>query len=129
LIADPAKELRSFRIALSYPTGTKRGTGRGAFIDSLLGAIDDFYMQVIQNLKPWMPAAPRLRSPDELKPVEPVPASLVSTAISSQDGPQPENAGPAQASNEDQEAMQADNVELDPEDSQPKPDVAPIATA
>jgi hypothetical protein len=129
LIGDPAKELRSFRIALSYPAGTKRGTGRGAFIDSLLDAVDDFYMQVIQNLKPWMPAAPRLRSPDELKPVEPVPASLVSTAISSQDGPQPENAGSVQSSNEDQEAMRTDNTELDPEDTPPQADVAPIATA
>lgn len=89
LISDPAKELRSFQVAQSSPAGTKRGTGRGCFIDSLLTAIDDFYEQVIQNLKPWMPAPPRLRSPDEPQPVEPVAASLVSTAISSQDGPDP----------------------------------------
>lgn len=87
LLSDASKELRSFRIAQSFAAGTKRGTGRGAFIDSFLHAIDDFYEQVLQNLKPWMPAPPRLRSPEEPK-AEPVPTSLVSTAISSQDGPQ-----------------------------------------
>lgn len=86
LISDPGRELRAFRIALSAPAGSKRGTGRGAFIDSVLSAVDDFYEQIIQNLKPWMPAPPRLRSADDIQPVEPVPASLVSTAISSQDG-------------------------------------------
>jgi len=86
LILDAKKELRSFRVALCVPAGSKRGTGRGSFIDSVLGVVDAFYEQVIQNLKPWMPAPPRLRSPEDVKPVEPVPASLVSTAISSQDG-------------------------------------------
>ncbi|GAA4438905.1 stress response protein [Phytohabitans houttuyneae] len=86
LISDPAKELRAFRVAMSAPAGSKRGTGRGAFIDSVLAAIDDFYEQVIQNLKPWMPAPPRLRTPEDIQPVEPVSPSLVSTAISSQDG-------------------------------------------
>ena len=88
LLADATKELRSFRIAQSTAAGAKRGTGRGAFIDSLLAAIDEFYERVIQNLKPWIPAPPRLRSPDEPLP-EPVPVSLVSTSISSQDGPEP----------------------------------------
>jgi hypothetical protein len=87
VIGDAAKELRAFRVAQSSPAGTKRGTGRGAFIDSFLAAIDDFYEQVLQNLKPWMPAPPRLRAMDE-PAAEPVPAGLPSTAISSQDGPQ-----------------------------------------
>lgn len=86
LISDPTRELRGFRIAQSTPAGSKRGTGRGAFIDSLLSATDDFYELIIQDLKPWMPAPPRLRSADQVQPTEPVPASLVSTAISSQDG-------------------------------------------
>jgi hypothetical protein len=86
LISDPTKELRAFRVAMSAPAGAKRGTGRGAFIDSVVAAIDDFYEQVIQHLKPWMPAPPRLRTPEEIQPVEPVSPSLVSTAISSQDG-------------------------------------------
>jgi hypothetical protein len=88
LVADPSKELRTFRVAANSPAGTKRGTGRGSFIDSVLDAIDGFYEQVIQNLKPWMPAPPKLRAPEEAVEVEPVRPALVSTAISSQDGPQ-----------------------------------------
>ncbi|MFG3601796.1 stress response protein [Micromonospora chersina] len=87
LITDPTRELRSFRVARSTTAGTKRGTGRGAFIDSVVGAVDDFYEQIIQNLKPWMPAPPRLRTPEDVQPAEPVAASLISTAISSQDSP------------------------------------------
>ena len=88
LISDPSRELRAFRIAQSAAAGTKRGSGRGAFIDSVLHAIDDFYEQIIQNLKPWMPAAPRLRTSEDVIPVQPVASSLVSTAISSQDSPE-----------------------------------------
>ncbi|MBM2623208.1 stress response protein [Actinoplanes sp. LDG1-06] len=87
LIGDPSKELKAFRVAANSTAGTKRGTGRGAFIDSVLTAVDDFYEQVLQNLKPWMQAPPRLRSPEEVV-AEPVPPSLISTAISSQDGPE-----------------------------------------
>ncbi|BEL03414.1 hypothetical protein Q0Z83_016050 [Actinoplanes sichuanensis] len=97
LIGDPSKELRTFRIALTSAAGTKRGRGRGSFIDSVLDAIDDFYAQVIQNLKPWMPAAPRMRSADEVVAVEPVPAALSSTALSSQDDPAPMAAPPEPA--------------------------------
>lgn len=88
VVSDPARELRAFRIAQSSTAGTKRGTGRGSFIDSVLAAVDDFYEQVLQNLKPWISAPPRLRSADEPTSTEPVTKSLVSTAISSQDGPQ-----------------------------------------
>ncbi len=84
LIADPQKELRSFRIALSLPSGAKRGRGRGSFIDSVLQAIDVFYGEVMQNLKAWSASPPRLREVSE--PEQAVVGSLVSTALSSQDG-------------------------------------------
>ncbi|MFI5916072.1 stress response protein [Dactylosporangium sp. NPDC051541] len=93
LIGDPPKDLRAFRVAQNSVAGSKRGTGRGAFIDSVLEAIDAFYEDVIQNLKPWMPAPPKLRLAEETIPVEPVAPSLSSTAISSQDGPEPMEAG------------------------------------
>ena len=89
VISDPTRELKSFRVALSSNAGTKRGTGRGSFIDSVLDAVDVFYQQVIQNLKPWIAAPPRLRPAEAPVPAEPVDESLISTSISSQDGPQP----------------------------------------
>jgi hypothetical protein len=82
LVADPNRELRMFRVAHSTPMGTKRGTGRSSFIDSVLKTVDDFYGAVVQNLKPWAAAPPRLREPDLVAATGP----LTSTSLSSQDG-------------------------------------------
>ena len=85
LIEDPKRELRTFHVALSAPMGTKRGQGRGSFITSVLDLLDEFYRSVVQNLKPWAAAPPRLR-PDPTDVGEPgLAPQLVSTAISSQD--------------------------------------------
>ena len=83
LVQDPAKDLRSFRVALSSPLGAKRSRGRGSFIDSVQDAVDTFYGDVLQYLKAWSAAAPRMR--EEPEPPT-VPAALSSTALSSQDG-------------------------------------------
>ncbi|OMQ16433.1 hypothetical protein A7K94_0202570 [Modestobacter sp. VKM Ac-2676] len=87
LVQDPKREIRSFRIALSSPLGTKRGRGRGAAIDSVLEAVESFYGEVLQNLKTWTVAAPKMREAAEL-PKAQSPA-LASTALSSQDGIEP----------------------------------------
>jgi hypothetical protein len=60
LVADPKKEFRTFRIAAASPMGTKRGTGRGGFIDSVLSAVDGFYEAVAQEITPWAAKAPQL---------------------------------------------------------------------
>ncbi|WP_199521661.1 hypothetical protein [Jiangella anatolica] len=87
LVSDPAKELRSFRVAQVLPMGGKRGRGRGTFIDSVLAAVDTFYGEVVQHLKAWSAAPPRLRPEPEPTDQRPeVPPALVSTALSSQDG-------------------------------------------
>lgn len=83
LIEDPKKELRSFRIALGSPLGSKRGRGRGSFIDSVEGAIDAFYGDIVQDLRAWTAAPPRLRDTPEQPDERP---ALTSTALSSQDG-------------------------------------------
>ncbi|CAA9244631.1 MAG: FIG00817171: hypothetical protein [uncultured Corynebacteriales bacterium] len=83
LIADPTKDLRAFRVALSAPLGTKRGRGRGSFIDSVQAAVDTFYGDVLQYLKAWSAAPPKMREEPE-SPTRP--SSLSSTALSSQDG-------------------------------------------
>jgi hypothetical protein len=94
LVSDPNKELRSFRVAASSPLGTKRGRGRGSFIDSVNDALNSFYADVVQNLKAWRAAPPQMRS----LTVEDAPGSrLTSTALSSQDGAEePGSVGPSE---------------------------------
>jgi hypothetical protein len=89
LIVDPAKELRTFRIAATTNMGTKRGRGRGCFIDSVLTGVDTFYAEVLGSLRAWSAAPPKMR-PAHPEPVdidETVPDALVSTDFSSQDEP------------------------------------------
>lgn len=86
LITDSKRELRSFRVAMSAPMGSKRGRGRGSFIDSVLDLVDTFYVDVVQHLKAWAAAPPRMR---ENEPDATQPSSLSSTALSSQDGAEP----------------------------------------
>lgn len=83
LIEDPKKELRSFRIALGMPLGSKRGRGRGSFIDSVENAINTFYGDIVQDLRAWTAVPPLLREAPEQPEERP---SLTSTALSSQDG-------------------------------------------
>jgi hypothetical protein len=61
LVEDPAHELRSFTISMSSNAGTARGQGRGSFVDSVLAAVDKFYSEVIQHIKPWAPAPPKVK--------------------------------------------------------------------
>ncbi|MGH8866568.1 MAG: stress response protein [Actinomycetes bacterium] len=84
IAGDPKKELRTFRVAITSSMGTKRAAGRGSFIQSVLDAVDHFYGQVVQNLKPWAAAPPRLHEPAEIKrPV--IPEQLVAIAMTSED--------------------------------------------
>ncbi|MGL4175555.1 MAG: hypothetical protein ACRCSN_05710 [Dermatophilaceae bacterium] len=88
LVTDPKREIRSFRIALTSALGTKRGRGRGSFIDSVLTGVDTFYGTVLGDLKTWSAAPPRLRPETPAALVDStLPSALPSTDISSQDGP------------------------------------------
>ncbi|HZJ27804.1 MAG TPA: hypothetical protein VFF40_12465 [Acidimicrobiia bacterium] len=67
LLPGDGKELATFTISLARPMGLKRGTGRQSFIASVLGTIDEFYSEVVQQLREWQPKAPELqRSPNTL---------------------------------------------------------------
>jgi hypothetical protein len=84
LVADPKRDLRAFRVEMARPMGTKRGRGTGAFIDSVLDLVDDFYGEVVQHVKAWTASPPKMR---ETPPPEgDVRPTLSSTALSSQDG-------------------------------------------
>lgn len=89
LVADPKKELKSFRVAQIHTLGSKRGAGRGSFIDSMLKAIDTSYSDIGQSLKSWTASPPRVRSEREVELDPSVNASLGSAALSSQDGDAP----------------------------------------
>lgn len=93
LVGETGRELKGFRVATSAPMGSKRGRGRGSFIDSVLQTIDGFYGDVLSDLTAWSAAPPRLRRDDEVESQAASPASLSSTDLSSQDGP--EAPGPA----------------------------------
>lgn len=58
LLPDPAAEVRSFRLTLCSPLGTKRNGLRNGFIPSVNAAVDAFYAEVVQGLKPSV--APKL---------------------------------------------------------------------
>lgn len=83
LIQDPTKELKTFRVAMTVVMGTKRGRGRGAFIDTVLDAVNEFYREVLQSLKVWRAKPPKMRELPELSYEH---GRLSSTALSSQDG-------------------------------------------
>jgi hypothetical protein len=89
LVTDPKRELRSFTVALSSPMGIKRGRGKGTFIDSVLDLVDTFYADVVQHLKAWSAAPPRMRETIQVPEQSP---QLISTSLSSQDGPEPSEA-------------------------------------
>lgn len=50
-----------FRLLLRREMGTARKTGgrTQGFIDGVVRLVDEFYVRVVQNLKPWRPPAPR----------------------------------------------------------------------
>jgi hypothetical protein len=89
LVGDGNRELRTFRITMSAAMGTKRGQGRGSFVTSVVDLLDAFYGEVVQTVKPWAASAPKLREPVVPDEQPAVAEALVSTALSSQDGPQP----------------------------------------
>lgn len=115
LIADPLKEIRGFRVEISVPMGAKRGTGRNSFIDSVLSAVSSFYEEIVQNLKPWAATPPKIRAESAFAPPADVPVALVSTAPSSQDGPELEapTAAPEQEPITDETSMVRHEVSVD----------------
>lgn len=82
LAPDASKDLRSFVIAIDSKAGAKRGKGQGGFIDSVVKSVDQFYADILQNLKPWTPTAPRMRP--EIARTD---KTNDANSLSSQDGP------------------------------------------
>jgi hypothetical protein len=82
--------------------GSKRGQGRGSFVSSVLDLLDTFYESVMQQLKAWSAPPPKLRPPQPEEPEPKLPTALVSTSLSSQDGPEPADPTPQPAAADDE---------------------------
>ena len=62
IVENPKGDIRQFTLTLNKSAGSKRGRGRGTFIDSVLDLVDEFYEQVVQDLKPAVAPAPKIKS-------------------------------------------------------------------
>jgi hypothetical protein len=45
--------------------GSKRDSGRGSFVESVMNAAETFYGDVLQKLRAWKPAPPQLKKSAE----------------------------------------------------------------
>lgn len=87
ILDDRKREIRSFKLTLARRAGTKRGQGKGSFVDSVLDVSNTFYVDVVQHLKAWSPAPPKVREPATEESAGPESQdALSSTSLSSQDG-------------------------------------------
>jgi hypothetical protein len=73
--SDGKREPRGFILALARQMGTKRGKGERSFVRETRQQAVDFYRVLVQNLRAWQPAPPKLPDqPPEMKvPETPVP--------------------------------------------------------
>jgi hypothetical protein len=60
LFPEGDKDIKEFTLSLSRVPGLNRDSGRGSFSDSVLDLAREFYGQVLQPLRPWKEAAPKL---------------------------------------------------------------------
>jgi hypothetical protein len=84
----PGKELRGFNLSLSSSMGLKRDAGRGSFIESVLAAAETFYGEVLQKLRPWKAAPPKLKKAAEAEETK---QEVVAEAV----GVEPEQISPS----------------------------------
>jgi hypothetical protein len=64
--------------------GLKRDSGRGSFVESVMNAAETFYGDVLQKLRPWKAAPPKLKKSAEKE-------SPPETVIANQVGVDPES--------------------------------------
>jgi hypothetical protein len=78
LLDETGNELRSFTLSLSSNAGPARGQGHSSFVNSVLTAVENFYTDVVQNIKPWKEAPPKVREGEPPLTDEPVPGEAAS---------------------------------------------------
>jgi hypothetical protein len=63
LVANSKVDIREFVLTLNRPAGTKRGRGRGSFVESTLDLVEEFYTSIVQPIKPIVQPAPKVKAP------------------------------------------------------------------
>ncbi len=62
---DPKRVPRAFVLARSLPMGTKAGLGKGSFVAETRRQVTNFYRELVQDLRPPQPKAPKLPTKEE----------------------------------------------------------------
>jgi hypothetical protein len=69
-VHDPKRDPTAFRVTASRDLGMKRGRSAGSFVQQSKQQTNEFYRDVVQGLRAWAPAAPKL--PDKPNAVTPL---------------------------------------------------------
>jgi len=70
LLPDSKFDVKSFTLTLTAVAGTKRGQGTSSFVATILALVNRFYEGVVQNLKIWVPPAPKVNPSGQTAPDE-----------------------------------------------------------
>lgn len=65
LYPEAGREIRQFVVTLGKNMGLKKDSGRGSFVESVVSATEEFYRDVLQNLRHWKATPPKLAKPPE----------------------------------------------------------------
>lgn len=89
LASDPKRELVAFDVAITRDMGIKGGKTKGSFVRETMSQVSAFYGDVLQDIQPWQPKAPRLKEEQEPRreaETAPVRSDIVIPPPSSFDG-------------------------------------------
>jgi hypothetical protein len=77
LYPEGGREIRAFTLSIASNMGQKRDSSRGSFVESVVTAAEAFYGGVLQNLRTWKPAPPKLKKSEKEVAPETAMAELV----------------------------------------------------
>jgi hypothetical protein len=84
LYPEGGREIRGFALSTASNMGLKRDSSRGSFVESVVSAAEAFYGDVLQKLRTWKPAPPKLKKPAE-KDISPETAVAELVGVESDD--------------------------------------------
>jgi len=84
LLQDKSKAPRSFTVCMMADMGSKRGGVKGSFIGEATDLLLTFYRTVVQELRPWSGAAPKLPTQRDVADIATQPESVVERVASAQ---------------------------------------------